>query len=81
MEPGIVIVMGLFLLVLVLIAWALLPFFVLGTNKRLDQLIAEVRKLNQGSPAQMGTTPRTPVAAPKALHVDRRTTDGRLVIE
>jgi len=69
------------------IVWFLMPFFILGTNKRLDKILDELKTLRNhavmqphgGSHGrQAGDRPSTPM---QPLHVARKTKDGRYVLE
>jgi hypothetical protein len=51
LNPGIVLALlllvGLVLALVLVVVWLLLPFFVLGTNRRLDAILVELRRLNR----------------------------------
>lgn len=69
------------LLLVLSVCWILLPFFILGTNKRLDRLIAELKTLNARTAMSGGSRAASmPSGGPSDLHVSKKAPDGRYVI-
>lgn len=77
----ILIILGVIFAIVLVILWMVLPFIVLGISRRLDLLIAEVRKSHKSQAAPVSTLPiQQSGAMPRSLHLEKKAPDGRYVI-